>query len=155
MPDGNGTSPAGPAEILLVEDEPADADLCLRELARQRISQRIEWVKDGAEALDFLFTRGRYAGRAIGHPRVVLLDLKLPKIDGFEVLRQVRADHRFAAMPIIALTSSAEERDIAASYSLGVNSYLAKPVSFRSYQQAIESLGTYWMLLNRTPGAGR
>jgi len=155
MPDGDGTSPAEPAEILLVENEPADADLCLRELGRQRISQRIMWVKDGAEALDFLFTRGRYAGRAPGHPRVVLLDLKLPKIDGFEVLRQVRADRRFAAMPIVALTSSAEERDIAACYGLGVNGYLAKPVSFRSFQQAIEGLGTYWMLLNRTPGAGR
>ena len=155
MPEGDGISQPGLAEILLVEDEPADADLCLRELARQRISQHIVWVRDGAEALDFLFIRGRYTGRSTGHPRVVLLDLKLPKIDGFEVLGRSAADHRFAAMPVVALTSSAEERDIAACYGLGVNSYLAKPVSFRHFQHAIEGLGTYWMLLNRTPGAGR
>ena len=138
-----------------MEDEPFDADLCLRALRRKRISNRIVWVKDGAEALDFLFARGCYAGRnGADRPRVVLLDLKLPKVDGFEVLRQIRADEQLATMPVVVLTSSAEERDIAESYQLGVNSYISKPVDFASFQQAVEDLSLYWVVLNRAPELG-
>ena len=132
MTDSNSTDPAEPVEILLAEDEPSDADLCMRALRRKNAANHIVWVKDGAEALDFLFARGAYADRSgADRPRLLLLDIKMPLIDGFEVLRQVRADERLAAMPVVIMTSSSEERDIAEGYRLGVNSYVTKPVELR------------------------
>ena len=145
--------PAEPVEILLAEDEPSDADLCMRALKRKKVANHIVWVKDGAEALDFLFARGAYAHRnGTGRPRLLLLDIKMPKVDGFEVLRQIRADERLATMPVVIMTSSSEERDIAEGYHLGVNSYVSKPVDFASFQQAVEDVGLYWMVLNKVPG---
>ena len=153
MTNSNDIGPAEPVEILLAEDEPSDADLCLRALKRKKIANHIVWVKDGAEALDFLFARGRYASRTgTDRPRLLLLDIKMPKVDGFEVLRQIRADERLATMPVVIMTSSSEERDIAEGYHLGVNSYVAKPVDFASFQQAVEDVGLYWMVLNKVPG---
>jgi two-component system response regulator len=153
MTDSNGSSPAEPVEILLAEDEPSDADLCMRALRRKKVANHVVWVKDGAEALDFLFARGSYASRArTDRPRLLLLDIMMPKVDGFEVLRQIRADDQFATMPVVIMTSSAEERDIVKGYGLGVNSYVPKPVDFASFQQAVEEVGLYWMLLNKVPG---
>jgi CheY-like chemotaxis protein len=152
MADSNDIAPAEPVEILLAEDEPSDADLCMRALQRRKIANHIVWVKDGAEALDFLFARGPYASRTgTGRPRLLLLDIKMPKVDGFEVLRQIRADERLATMPVVIMTSSSEERDIVEGYQLGVNSYVAKPVDFGSFQQAVEDVGLYWMVLNKVP----
>ena len=156
MTDSNGIAPAEPVEILLAEDEPSDADLCMRALKRKKIANHVVWVKDGAEALDFLFARGPYAGRSgTDRPRLMLLDIKMPRVDGFEVLRQIRADARFATMPVVIMTSSSEERDIVQGYHLGVNSYVAKPVDFASFQQAIEEVGLYWMVFNVVPGASQ
>jgi two-component system, response regulator len=153
MTDSNDTSPAEPVEILLAEDEPSDADLCMRALRRKNVAHHVVWVKDGAEALDFLFARGAYAGRGdAGRPRLLLLDIMMPRVDGFEVLRQLRADKRFASMPVVIMTSSAQERDIVKGYDLGVNSYVPKPVDFASFQRAVEEVGLYWMLLNKVPG---
>ena len=153
MTDSNDIAPAEPVEILLAEDEPSDADLCMRALHRKKVTNRIVWVKDGAEALDFLFARGPYASRTgTDRPRLLLLDIKMPKVDGFEVLRQVRADERLATMPVVIMTSSSEERDLVQGYQLGVNSYVAKPVDFASFQQAVEDVGLYWMVLNKVPG---
>ena len=154
MTDLNDTGPVEPVEILLAEDEPSDADLCIRALRGKHVANHIVWVKDGAEALDFLFARGRYANRAhADRPRLLLLDLKMPRVDGFDVLRQLRADERFATMPVVIMTSSDEERDIVLGYHLGVNSYVPKPVDFARFQQAVEEVGLYWMLLNKAPGA--
>ena len=150
MNDSNDIAPAEPVEILLAEDEPSDADLCMRALKRKNVANHIVWVKDGAEALDFLFARGPYASRTgADRPRLLLLDIKMPKVDGFEVLRQIRADERLATMPVVIMTSSSEERDIVEGYHLGVNSYVAKPVDFASFQQAVEDVGLYWMVLNK------
>ena len=152
MTDSNSIAPAEPVEILLAEDEPSDADLCMRVLRRKKVANHIVWVKDGAEALDFLFARGPYASRTgTDRPRLLLLDIKMPNVDGFEVLRQVRADERLATMPVVIMTSSSEERDIAQGYQLGVNSYVTKPVDFASFQQAVEDVGMYWMVLNKAP----
>ena len=153
MTDSNSIAPAEPVEILLAEDEPSDADLCMRALKRKNVANHIVWVKDGAEALDFLFARGAYAGRSgTDRPRLLLLDIKMPRVDGFEVLRQVRADARLATMPVVIMTSSNEERDIAEGYHLGVNSYVPKPVDFASFRQAVEDVGMYWVVLNKAPG---
>ncbi len=153
MTDNSGIAPAEPVEILLAEDEPSDADLCMRALRRKNVASHIVWVKDGAEALDFLFARGPYVSRAgTDRPRLLLLDIKMPLVDGFEVLRQVRADERLATMPVVIMTSSNEERDIAEGYHLGVNSYVTKPVDFASFQQAVEDVGMYWLALNKAPG---
>ena len=153
MTDSHDTSPAEPVEILLAEDEPSDADLCMRALRRKNVANRVVWVQDGAEALDFLFARGSYASRAYANrPRLLLLDIMMPRVDGFEVLRQLRADKRFASMPVVIMTSSAQERDIVKGYDLGVNSYVPKPVDFASFQHAVEEVGLYWMLLNKVPG---
>jgi len=140
------------AEILLVEDNPNDAELTLRALARNRVTNQVFVVRDGAEALDFLFARGAYAHRDIEHqPKVVLLDLKLPKVDGLEVLRQIKGDQRTQTIPIVVLTSSREEPDIARSYRLGVNSYIVKPVDFEAFVRAVSEAGLYWVLLNQPP----
>jgi CheY-like chemotaxis protein len=139
-------------EILLVEDNPNDAELALRSLKKHNLANKILWVKDGAEALDFIFHTGVYADRTGNNiPKVVLLDLKLPKIDGLEVLRRIKSDEKKKVIPVVVLTSSQEEQDRVESYKLGVNSYIVKPVEFEKFVSAIEKLGLYWMLLNKPP----
>lgn len=139
-------------EILLVEDSPTDAELTLRALKKYKLANRVLWVKDGAEALDYVFCRGPYAGRSWEErPRLILLDLKLPKVDGVEVLRSIKADARTRTIPVVVLTSSAEERDIVDSYELGVNSYIVKPVEFEKFLDVVSRANFYWMLINKTP----
>lgn len=139
-----------PVEILLVEDNPDDVELALHALKRNNFSNRIHVVRDGVEALDFIFATGAYNGRDLSDvPRVILLDLKLPKVDGLEVLRRVKADARTRMIPVVVLTSSREERDIVESYQLGVNSYIVKPVDFQQFTEAVRELGLYWLLLNQ------
>ena len=141
-----------PIEILLVEDNPNDEELTLYALKKNNITNQIQVVRDGAEALEYLFCTGAYAHRKINEPpKVVLLDLKLPKVDGLEVLEQVKTDPRTRAIPVVVLTSSQEERDIVESYQLGVNSYIVKPVDFEQFIEAVRQLGMYWMLLNISP----
>ena len=138
--------------ILLVEDDPDDELLTMRELRRQNIANEITVVRDGAEALDYLFARGDYSNRdAADNPTLMLLDLKLPKIDGLEVLRQVRADERTKMMPVVVLTSSDEQKDKVESYQLGANSYVRKPVDFDAFREAVRQLHLYWLLLNEPP----
>jgi two-component system, response regulator len=137
--------------ILLVEDNPDDEALMIRALKKNNIINDIVIVRDGAEALDYLFGRGKYEGRDVRvKPQLVLLDLKLPKIDGLEVLRQVRADERTKYIPIVILTTSSEQRDIIKSYDLGANSFVQKPVDFNEFIEATRQLGTYWLLINQT-----
>jgi two-component system, response regulator len=139
-------------EILLVEDNPNDVELTLRALQKQNLSNKVFVVKDGAEALDFMFAAGAYSQRKIEkRPRVVLLDLKLPKVDGIEVLRRIKSDSRTNQIPVVMLTSSQEERDVVDSYSLGVNSYIVKPVDFSNFVHAVSELGVYWGILNKVP----
>ena len=141
-----------PIEILLVEDNPNDVKLALHALKKNNIANRIEIVRDGAEALEFIFATGAYADRQNAeNPRVILLDLKLPKVDGLEVLRQIKSDPRTRAIPVVVLTSSREERDIVESYNLGVNSYIVKPVDFEQFNESVRQLGMYWLLLNQPP----
>jgi two-component system response regulator len=142
-------------EILIVEDNPNDVELTLRVLKKNNISNRVHVVRDGAEALEFIFCTGAYADRDIKNgPKVVLLDLKLPKVDGLEVLRQIKADPRTKTIPVVVLTSSREERDVVQSYQLGVNSYIVKPVDFEQFTEAVRQLGLYWLLLNEPPPQG-
>jgi CheY-like chemotaxis protein len=139
-------------EILLVEDNLDDLDIALHGLRKMNIGNVIHVARDGAEALDFVFCRGPHAGRAIeGRPIVVLLDLKLPKIDGLEVLGQIKSDPRTRTIPVVVLTSSKEQRDVAESYNLGANSYIVKPVNFEAFALAMQQLGLYWLLLNEAP----
>jgi len=139
-------------EILLVEDNPNDAELTLRALKKHNLANKVLWVKDGAEALDYLFANGPFKERDAGsNPKVVLLDLKLPKVDGLEVLRQVRANDKTKLIPVVVLTSSKEEQDVVESYRLGVNSYIVKPVSFEKFLDTVSELGLYWVLLNEPP----
>jgi two-component system response regulator len=141
-----------PMEILLVEDNPNDEELTLYALKKNKIANHIQVVRDGAEALDYLFCTGDYAHRRVDDvPKVILLDLKLPKVDGMEVLERIKADERTRTLPVVVLTSSQEERDIVESYQLGVNSYIVKPVDFEQFVEAVRHLGLYWMLLNQTP----
>lgn len=141
-------------EILLVEDNASDAELTLRALRKNNLANQIHLARDGEEALDFLFCRAAYANRrAEQSPRLILLDLKLPKIDGLEVLQAVKADSRTRAIPVVVLTSSKEERDLVSSYQLGVNSYIQKPVSFADFQDVVRQLGMYWLLVNTNPPA--
>ena len=144
--------PSRPIEILLVEDNPADEELTLHALKANRLANSIQVVRDGAEALEFIFATDRYADRDVNHiPRVVLLDLKLPFVDGLEVLRRIKGDERTRHIPVVVLTSSREERDIVESYRLGVNSYITKPVDFEQFTECVRSLGMYWLLLNQPP----
>lgn len=137
-------------EILLVEDNPLDVEMALRALEKNRLSNKVLVVNDGQEALDYLYQRGKYAGKTGGNrPKIILLDLKLPKVDGKEVLQVIKNDPEKKVIPVIVLTSSAEERDIFESYKLGVNSYIVKPVEFDKFVQAIEEIGLYWLLLNQ------
>jgi len=137
-------------EILLVEDSPEDLELALRALRKSKLTNRIQVARDGAEALEFIFAEGQHAGRRVEHtPKVILLDLKLPKVDGLEVLRRVKADARTKSIPVVVLTSSKEQKDIVESYKLGVNSYIVKPVNFEGFAGAVQELGMYWLLLNQ------
>ena len=139
-------------EILLVEDNPNDAELAIRALKKRNLANNLIHVEDGQAALDFLFGTGPYAGRDVQQqPKVVLLDLKLPKVDGIEVLRRVRADERTKLLPVVMLTSSREDRDVIESYKLGANSYIVKPVDFENFSEAVSNLGMYWLLLNEPP----
>lgn len=139
-------------EILLVEDNPADVELTLRAFKKNNLTNHIQVVHDGEEALDYLFAQDRYAGRYINHlPKVILLDLKLPKVDGLEVLCRVKADEHARSIPVVVLTSSREEHDIIESYNLGVNSYIVKPVDFEQFIESVRTLGLYWLLLNEPP----
>lgn len=137
-------------EILLVEDNPNDAEMALRALKKNNLTNHVLVVGDGAEALDYLYTRGKYSGwDNIPRPRIILLDLKLPRVDGKEVLRIIKSDPEKKVIPVVVLTSSAEERDIIESYQLGVNSYIVKPVDFDKFVDSVKELGLYWLLLNK------
>ncbi len=139
--------------ILLVEDNPNDVELALRALKKNHLANKVFVVTDGAQALDFLFARGEYIGReTTSDPKVVFLDLKLPKVDGLEVLREMKADERTRCIPVVMLTSSQEEQDIVESYQLGVNSYIVKPIDFEGFARSITELGFYWLVLNRATG---
>ncbi|MGA2515694.1 MAG: response regulator [Thermodesulfobacteriota bacterium] len=139
-------------EILLVEDNPNDVELTLRALKKNNLTNRVQVVKDGAEALEYIFANGAYAYRKVEHhPRVILLDLKLPKVDGLEVLRRIKSDERTRVIPVVVLTSSKEERDLVESYKLGANSYITKPLDFESFVKSVAELGLYWLLLNQPP----
>ena len=143
-------------EILLVEDNPTDAELAIRALKKSNFANKLFWVKDGAEALDFLFATGIYSERqVVGGPKVILLDLRLPKVDGMEVLRRVKNDERTRTIPVVVLTSSKEDRDVAESYQLGVNSYISKPVEFDAFAKTVSELGLYWLLVNHPPVAAK
>lgn len=139
-------------EVLLVEDNPLDLELALRAFRKVNMANRIHVARDGAEAMEFVFCEGQYATRSIDlGPKIILLDLKLPKIDGLEVLRRLKTDPRTRSIPVIMLTTSQEQRDIVESYHLGVNSYIVKPVNFERFVEAVRELGLYWLLLNQSP----
>lgn len=139
-------------EILLVEDNPNDAEMTLRALKKSHVANRVIHLKNGAEALDFFYGRGAFEGRDVTSvPKVVLLDLKMPKVDGIEVLRDLKANERTKMIPVVVLTSSKEDPDIKTCYELGVNSYIVKPVGFENFLKAVSELGFYWLLLNQNP----
>jgi DNA-binding response OmpR family regulator len=139
-------------DILLVEDNPDDAELALHALRREHLANNIFIVRDGEEALDFLFCRGKFAQRLFDHPpKLVLLDLKLPKVDGMEVLKQVKGNARTRIIPVVIMTSSKEERDLVAGYNLGANSYIQKPVDFDRFRETVKSVGLYWVVINQPP----
>jgi len=139
-------------EILLVEDNPTDAELTMRALKRKNLINKLVWVKDGAEALDFLFAKGEYSDRNVDDlPKLILLDLRMPKVDGLEVLHEIKANERTKRIPVVVLTSSQEDRDIVESYKLGVNSYVSKPVEFDEFIDAVSTMGFYWILINKPP----
>ena len=139
-------------EILLVEDNQTDAELAMRALKKHNLANSLYWAKDGAEALDFVYARGDFAGKKLEHmPKVILLDLRLPKIDGLEVLKQLKSDEKTKMIPVVVLTSSKEEKDIVESYKLGVNSFISKPVEFEEFLKVVSEMGLYWLLLNKPP----
>jgi two-component system response regulator len=139
-------------EVLLVEDNRHDAEMTLDALKKHHLANRVHHVRDGAEALAFIFGTGIYSARKVEcSPKLVLLDLKLPKVDGFEVLKKMKSDERTQMTPVVVLTSSNEERDVVASYRLGVNSYIVKPVDFEKFADSMRQLGLYWLLVNRSP----
>jgi CheY-like chemotaxis protein len=140
-------------EILLVEDNPHDAELTMRALRKRKLANRITWVKDGQEALDYLFRQGEYRERDDTRPGLVLLDLKMPRLDGIEVLREIKRDDRTRRIPVVVMTSSEEERDVAVSYDLGVNSYVVKPVDFQALAEVAGKAGYYWLAINRMPSS--
>ena len=138
-------------KILIAEDNANDAELMLMALQKHRLSNELIFVRDGAQALDYLYCRGEYAGRRDGHPALVLLDLKMPKVDGIEVLRQVKSDPTLKHIPVVVLTSSREEQDLVRTYSLGVNAYVVKPVAFTEFMDAVTQLGGFWAVVNEPP----
>ena len=139
-------------EVLLVEDNPSDAELTLRALKKRNLANKLFHAKDGAEALEFIFAQGAFNYRRVENgPKVVLLDLKLPKVDGLEVLRQIKSDERTRRIPVVVMTSSREDKDLATCYEHGVNGYVVKPVEFEDFSRAVSELGFYWLLLNETP----
>lgn len=148
---GSDAGGQGLRPILLVEDSPKDLELTLAALARCKLANPVEVARDGAEALDFLYGRGQWLDRAAGDPAVVLLDLKLPKIDGLEVLERVKTDSHLRQIPVVMLTSSREEQDLVRSYQLGVNAFVVKPVAFSEFLQAIQDLGMFWGVINEPP----
>jgi two-component system response regulator len=141
-----------PVEILLVEDNAQDAELTLRALQRAHFANHVRWLKNGAEALEFLFSEGPYESQPRPRPRLMLLDIKMPKVDGIEVLRRIKADARTRSIPVVMLTSSNEESDLVRSYDLGVNSYLVKPVDFQRFCEEVTRIGYYWIAMNQLPG---
>ena len=141
--------------ILLVEDSVADAELAMRALEESHLANEVLHLRDGVEALDYLYRRGDFADRPEGHPALVLLDLKMPRLDGTEVLRQLKSDPAMRMIPIVIMTSSREEGDLLASYELGVNAYVVKPVNFREFFDAVKQVGSFWGVLNEAPPAGR
>lgn len=141
-------------EILLVEDNPVDVELTLHALRNNNLANQIQVVRDGEEALDFLFSRGPFSGRNHDSPpKLILLDLKLPKVDGLEVLREIKNNSRTRPIPVVILTSSKEEKDMVVSYQLGINSYIQKPVDFNEFRETVRQLGLYWLLINQPPPA--
>ncbi|MGA2151745.1 MAG: response regulator [Geobacteraceae bacterium] len=140
-------------QILLVEDSANDAELTMAALAKHNLANAVTWVHDGEEALDYLYCRGKYAGRVCDDLVLILLDLKLPKVDGLEVLRTIKSDERLQLIPVVVLTSSREERDMVESYKLGVNAYVVKPVDFTEFMNAVMMLGMFWALVNEPPPA--
>ena len=141
-------------DILLAEDNAKDAEMTQRALRKHNLGNRLYWVKDGAEALDYLFRRGEFAGRDSANPAVILLDLKMPKVDGLEVLRQVKGDDRLKVIPVVVMTSSREDQDIVDSYRLGVNAYIVKPLNFHEFVDAMKIVGAFWVVLNEPPKGG-
>ena len=137
--------------ILMVEDDPRDRELTMTALEEYNLSNEVVVATDGEEALDYLYHRGKFAGRVNGNPAVLLLDLKLPKVDGLEVLQQIKSDEKLRMIPVVVLTSSREERDMVASYKLGVNAYVVKPVDFHEFVNAIKELGVFWAVINEPP----
>jgi len=137
--------------ILLAEDDANDVELTLAALGEHRLANEVVVVRDGAEALDYLCHRGKFEGRANGNPALVLLDIKMPKVDGLEVLRRIRSDEKLRRIPVVMLTSSREERDVVDSYNLGVNAYVVKPVAFHEFVESVKSLGVFWAVLNEPP----
>jgi|ERR1700733_131330 CheY-like chemotaxis protein len=137
--------------ILMVEDDPRDRELTMTALEEYNLSNEVVVATDGEEALDYLYHRGKFAGRVNGNPAVLLLDLKLPKVDGLEVLQQIKSDEKLRMIPVVVLTSSREERDMVASYKLGVNAYVVKPVDFHEFVNAIKELGVFWAIINEPP----
>ncbi len=140
--------------ILLAEDNPKDVELTLAALSESQVPHEVVVSRDGEEALDYLYTRGRFASRPVGNPSLVLLDLKMPKVDGLEVLRTIKGDASLKIVPVVMLTSSREERDLAASYGLGANAYVVKPVSYQVFVQALKETGIFWGVINEPPPAG-
>jgi len=141
-------------EILFVEDNPHEAELTIRGLRKHNLVNKLKHIDDGEEALDFIFSRGTYSSRENSpNPKLIILDLKLPKVDGLEILRQLKADERTRIIPVVVLTSSQEEKDVIESYRLGVNSYIVKPVNFESFGKAVADLGLYWVILNHSPNS--
>jgi CheY-like chemotaxis protein len=139
-------------DILLVEDSQNDVDLALHTLRREKLANNILVVRDGEEALDFLFCRGAFADKSFDHPpKLVLLDLKLPKVDGMELLKQIKSDPQTKTIPVVVMTSSKEERDLVASYNLGANSYIQKPVDFEEFREMVKTVGLYWLVINQPP----
>jgi len=138
-------------EILLVEDSSADAEMTMRTLKRRGIANDMVWVRDGVEALDYLFCEGEYAARASGDPKLVMLDIKMPRMDGLQVLEKLKRDPRTQRIPVVMMTSSREEFDLLASYTLGVNSYVVKPVDFDAFAGIVAQVGMYWMIANEVP----